>query len=66
MDLPPIERLQAMEVRPTDVIVATCANPHMSMGDRQRVHDALKDRFPANKILVLPPDISLAVQGPEE
>lgn len=57
--LPPLERLQAVEVQPDDVIVATSPNVITATSI-----DAIRRAFPRNKILVVEGGATIEVQRP--
>jgi len=63
-DLPPIERMQAVEVGPNDVIVVTVPED-VEQHEADRIRDALVEHWPNNRIAVLAESIELAVYRPE-
>ena len=60
MDLPPIERVQAVEVGPYDTVVVTIRE-QITAEQADHLRGKLEEFFPANKILILAGDAELSV-----
>lgn len=59
--LPPVERLQVVEIRPEDTIIAS-APSHTSRDQAQALRDDLAAKWPSNDIVVMSGGVELAVQ----
>lgn len=62
-ELPTVERMQAVEVRPGDVIVATVP-ADTGQAEVERLRDFIVERWPGNRVAVLANGIELAVHRP--
>lgn len=65
LDLPPIERLQAVMIQPGDVIIATAPEGTTDQ-DLDEILAQLTRFFTGHKVLVIAEGLSLSVQRPEE
>jgi enoyl-[acyl-carrier-protein] reductase (NADH) len=63
--LPAVERLQAVELGPRDVLVATVAAGTSSLAANVLL-DYLRAKFPDNAVRVIGAGVTLAVYRPEE
>lgn len=65
LDLPPIERLQAVTIEPGDIIIATVP---VDTDDQEleQISARLGQLFLGHKVVVITDGISLEVQRPEE
>lgn len=62
-DLPPVERLQVVEIRPGDTILAS-VSAWTPMDQVQALKRQLAERWPDNEISILAGGIKLAVYRP--